>query len=84
MDYVNQTFVGQTVLLDGNTFRSCTFQDCTLKHEGGPFEIRDKFGVEGAVNFDLAGGEATVKLLDYVGRATGYINIGGRTYRLEE
>lgn len=81
MRFTDATFEDQTIVLDGNTFERCTFKNVVLRHEGGPFEILGGFSFNGSLNFDLAGGEATVKLIDMMGRATGYIQIGGLLYR---
>ncbi len=81
MHFTEATFTDQEVVLDGNTYERCTFINCTLRHLGGPFQILGGFGFDGTLNFQLEGGESTVKLLDLMGRATGYIHIGGRTYR---
>ncbi|WP_267395337.1 MULTISPECIES: hypothetical protein [unclassified Sphingomonas] len=81
MDYVDHTFTDERVALDGNTFKNCTFENCTLVHEGGPVTF-ENFGLRGSVKFDLGGGESTVKLLDYFGRALGYVEIMGRRYNL--
>jgi hypothetical protein len=38
MDYVNETFQGVVVPLDGNTFRDCTFDRMVFQYSGGPVE----------------------------------------------
>ena len=34
--YIGQTFSGQDVTLDGNTFERCSFSQCRLVYNGGP------------------------------------------------
>jgi hypothetical protein len=35
MDYIDKSFEGESVRLDGNTFRNCTFRDVTFIYGGG-------------------------------------------------
>ena len=39
MDYVDQTFEGVTVDLDGNSFKNCTFRDVTFQYSGVDLKI---------------------------------------------
>jgi hypothetical protein len=40
MDFHDQTFNGQDILLDGNSYRNCRFIDCRMIYEGtGPMEF---------------------------------------------
>ena len=45
MDYVDQTFEGVTVDLDGNSFKNCTFRDVTFQYSGGDLKI-DNCGMD--------------------------------------
>ncbi|GAM00536.1 hypothetical protein [Sphingomonas parapaucimobilis] len=80
MHYIERTFDGERVVLDHNTFERCLFRNCTLVNEGGPFEFRGGMRVDGNVTFDIAGGEATLGLLDFFGKAFGYVDILGTKY----
>ena len=46
-DFLNRSFENETVTVDGNTFKGCRFEDCTLIYRGGAFTFRDgcSFGV---------------------------------------
>ncbi len=45
MDYVDQTFEGVTVDLDGNSFKNCTFRDVTFQYSGGDLKM-DNCGMD--------------------------------------
>lgn len=80
MHYIERTFDGERVVLDHNTFERCVFRNCTLLHEGGPFGFTQGVRIEGDVTFDLHGGEATLAILDLLGRNIGYVDILGTRY----
>lgn len=39
MKYTNQTFTNQEIILDGNQFEGCTFDNCNFVFSGGVTEI---------------------------------------------
>jgi hypothetical protein len=39
MDYDNQRFEGTEVVLDGNTYRDCSFENVIFVYSGGPVEM---------------------------------------------
>ena len=39
MDYVDQTFEGMTVELDGNSYENCTFRDVVFVFGGGDLKM---------------------------------------------
>lgn len=39
MDYDNQRFENTEVVLDGNVFRNCSFNDVTFDYSGGPVDM---------------------------------------------
>lgn len=41
MVYENEHFEGVTVVLDGNTYRKCSFKDVQLQYSGGPVEMAE-------------------------------------------
>ena len=45
MDYVDQTFEGVTVELDGNSYKNCTFRDVTFDFSGGDLTM-DNCGMD--------------------------------------
>jgi len=45
VDYVDQTFEGVTVDLDGNSFKNCTFRDVTFQYSGGDLKM-DNCGMD--------------------------------------
>lgn len=38
--FQNQTFVGQTILLDGNQYFQCRFERCVLRFTRGDFSLK--------------------------------------------
>lgn len=75
MDYVNETFEGVTVDLDGNSFKNCTFRDVTFKFGGGDLTMencgmdRFRFQFDGALAnglfalYQLFGTEALLQII---------------------
>jgi hypothetical protein len=41
VDYVDKTFEGETVQLDGNSFENCTFRDVTFHYSGGNLVMKN-------------------------------------------
>ena len=41
MEFVDQSFEGVTVELDGNTYRNCRFRNVMFQYSGGPVEMSD-------------------------------------------
>ena len=41
VDYVDQTFENETVELDGNSFKNCTFRDVTFQFSGGDLKMEN-------------------------------------------
>ena len=41
MEFVDQSFEGVTVELDGNTYRNCRFLNVVFQYAGGPVEMSD-------------------------------------------
>ncbi|WP_448662546.1 hypothetical protein ACG3SL_18060 [Sphingomonas sp. CJ20] len=75
MDYVDQLFEGETVTLDGNSFRNCTFRNAVLKYAGTGVEMTEcrlesfSFQLDGALAgglftlYQLFGTEGMLKIL---------------------
>lgn len=75
MDYVDQTFEGVTVELDGNSFKNCTFRDVTFQYSGGDLAMencgmdRFRFQFGGALSnglfalYQLFGTEALLQII---------------------
>jgi hypothetical protein len=53
MEFANQTFGGEEVVLDGNSFRNCTFRGATLVFGGGPL-LMSECAIE-SVSFRFTG-----------------------------
>jgi hypothetical protein len=41
VDYVDQSFEGVTVELDGNSFENCTFRDVVFQYSGGDLVMKN-------------------------------------------
>lgn len=41
MEYDNQRFTNAEIVLDGNTFRNCTFNEVVFVYSGGPVVMAD-------------------------------------------
>jgi len=41
VDYLDKTFEGETVELDGNSFENCTFRDVTFQYSGGDLMMKN-------------------------------------------
>lgn len=41
MEFEGKTFEGETVSLDGNTYRDCTFNKVLFQYAGGPVEMSE-------------------------------------------
>jgi len=41
VDYVNQNFENETVELDGNSYKDCTFRDVTFQFSGGDLTMEN-------------------------------------------
>ncbi len=41
-DFLNRSFENETVIVDGNTFQGCRFENCTFIYRGGTFTFRDE------------------------------------------
>jgi hypothetical protein len=41
LDYVDKTFDGEKVELDGNSFENCTFRDVTFQYAGGHLVMKN-------------------------------------------
>lgn len=39
MEYIDQKFEGVTVVLDGNSYRDCSFLNVLFQYAGGPVEM---------------------------------------------
>ena len=75
MDYVDQTFEGETVVLDGKSYKNCTFRDVTFVYSGGDLVIencgmdRFRFQFGGALStglyalYQLFGTEGLLQLI---------------------
>ena len=75
MDYVDQTFEGVTVELDGNSYKNCTFRDVTFDFSGGDLTMdncvmdRFRFQFGGALAnglfaiYQLFGTEALLQII---------------------
>jgi hypothetical protein len=63
-DIINQKFINQNVVLDGHHFVNCTFDSCTLEHNGDFFELDGSdIGEDCRVNFKKRETIAAVSLL---------------------
>ena len=75
MEYVDKTFEGETVVLDGNSYKNCTFLDVTFEYSGGDLVIencgmdRFRFQFGGALStglfalYQLFGTEGLLQLI---------------------
>jgi hypothetical protein len=63
-DIINHKFINQNVVLDGHHFVNCTFDSCTLEHNGGFFDLNgSNIGEDCRVNFKKRETIAAVSLL---------------------
>jgi hypothetical protein len=88
MDYVDRTFEGVTVPLDGNSYTNCTFRDVVLVFGGGDLHMancdidRFRFQFEGQLAnglhaiYQLFGTEGLIKIIrGFVDPAPGPVEI---------
>lgn len=78
MNYEMTVFENQTITLDGNTFKDCTFISCIIEYAGGEFTLDGNTRMTGnwRVRF-LGDARKTARLLlTLIGGMAGGINFG--------